>query len=105
MSLASTNDSLVLRDNGEHPPRKTPFQGHPRQERIAYLAIGEQLFVVWSCQIWSIFDGPETIPTGNRDDWSGIGESTTKDDPLIPPQTKRWLDEAIWSQESDCLLS
>jgi|SRR5712691_5317047 len=46
MFLASTNDSLVLRDNGEHPPRKTPFQGHPRQERIAYLVIGEQLFVV-----------------------------------------------------------
>jgi len=47
MFLASTNDSLVLRDNGEHPPWKTPFQGNPRQERIAYLAIGEQLFVVW----------------------------------------------------------
>jgi len=47
MFLASTNDSLVLRDNGEHPPRKTPFQDHPRQERIAYLAIGEQLFLVW----------------------------------------------------------
>src|SRR5437016_5769288 len=47
MFLASTNDSLVLWNNGEHPPRKTPFQGNPRQERIAYLEIGEQLFLMW----------------------------------------------------------
>jgi hypothetical protein len=47
MFLASRNDSLVLRDNGEHPPRKTPFQDNPCQERIAYLAMGEQLFLVW----------------------------------------------------------
>jgi hypothetical protein len=47
MFLASTNDSLVLWNNCKHPPRKTPFQGNPRQERIAYLAIGEQLFLVW----------------------------------------------------------
>jgi hypothetical protein len=47
MFLASTNESLVLRNNGEHPARKAPFQGNPREERIAYLAIGKQLFLMW----------------------------------------------------------
>jgi len=80
MFLASTNDSLVLRDNGEHPPRKTPLQGHPCQERIAYLAIRDQLFLIWECEDWSVFDGPETMPTGTRDDGSGSGQPTTQDD-------------------------
>jgi len=56
MFLASTNHSLVLRVNGEHSPRKTPSQRNPCQERIANLAIREQLFLVWECEGWSVFD-------------------------------------------------
>jgi hypothetical protein len=95
MFLASTNDSFVLRDNGERPPRKTPFQGNPYQERIAYPAIRDQLFLVWGSEGWSVFDGPETMPTGTGDDRSGSSQPTTEDDPLIPSQAKRWLNEMI----------
>jgi hypothetical protein len=54
--------------NGEDPPRKTPLQGHPCQARIAYPARCDQYFLVWEGESWSVFDGPETMPAGIRDD-------------------------------------
>jgi hypothetical protein len=44
------------------------------------------------------------MPTGTRDDRSGIRQSATEDDPLIPSQAKRWLNEAIWSEEGNSLF-
>jgi len=43
MRLASTNDSLVLLSNGEHPARKTKFQGNLSYERMTNPAIDRQL--------------------------------------------------------------
>jgi hypothetical protein len=56
MFFASTNNSLVLLDNGEHPLRKTQFLGDPCQECIAYPAIGRQLLFQRYHWIWSIFN-------------------------------------------------
>lgn len=44
------------------------------------------------------------MPTGTGNDWSGICQSTTEDDPLIPSQTKRWLNEVIWSEQGNSLF-
>jgi hypothetical protein len=44
------------------------------------------------------------MPTGTRDDGSGIRLSTTQDDPLIPLHAKRWLNEVIWSEEGNSLF-
>jgi hypothetical protein len=54
--------------------------------------------------IWSIFNGPETMPTGTGNDRSGISQSATEDDSLISPQAKCWLGETIWSEESHSLF-
>lgn len=44
------------------------------------------------------------MPTGTRNDGSGIGQPATEDDSLIPPETKRWLNEAILSEEGNALF-
>jgi len=98
------NHLLALRDNREHPAGEAKFQGHPRQERIANPTIARQLFLLWECWCWSIFQRPETMPTGTGDDWSGIRQSATEDNPLIPSQAKRWLGEAIWRKEGNSLF-
>src|SRR5579871_2310773 len=73
--------------NGEDPPRKTPFQGNLCQERIAYPAIPDQVFLVWECEGWSVFDRPQTMPTSTRDEWSGSGQPPIEDTLLWRPRS------------------
>jgi hypothetical protein len=44
------------------------------------------------------------MPTGTRNDWSGISQSTPQDDPLIPTHAKSGLNEVIRSKEGNSLF-
>jgi len=44
------------------------------------------------------------MPTGTENDWSGRSQSTAQDDPLIPAQAKRGLNEVIGREGRNALF-
>lgn len=94
----------MLKNNGKHQALKTKFQGDLSCERLTNPAIGRQLLIERERWVWSIFKGPEAMPTGTGNDGSGRSQSTTQDDPLIPSQAKRGLNEMIGREGRNALF-
>jgi hypothetical protein len=95
VSLSVMSHLLVLRNVCKHPARETKFLGNSCHERITNQAIRQQPLFQWERWIGSIWNFPETMPTGTGNDWSGRRQSTAQDDPLIPSQAKRGLNQMI----------
>jgi hypothetical protein len=95
---------LALCYNMQHPGGEAKLQGKTGRECLMNPTIASQLFLFRQFSRRRIFERPEAMPTGTGNDWSGVYHPTTKDDALIPPQAKRWLNEACWSNEGNRLL-
>jgi hypothetical protein len=94
----------MLYEHVQEPPRQAQLQGNVSSEGVTDTTVALQLLLFSEIGCWWVFDGPETMPTGTRDDGSGFCRATTENDAFIPAHVEGGLDEGIRRNEPDALF-
>ena len=88
---------FVLRQHRQ-PSRKEQFVPNRTGEDVPYSPIARQLLGGFERLSGRVFHGPETTPTGARNEGSAIGGPTAQDDHFLPGHPAGGLDESLESE-------
>jgi len=80
------------------------LQGNLSREGITDTTIALQLLLCSEIGCRRVFDGPETVPTGTRDDGSSFCCTTTENYALVPTHVEGGLDDEVRRNEPDTLF-
>src|SRR5260370_36231431 len=95
---------LTLHEHVQEPSGEAQFQRNVSCEGITDTTIALQLLLFGEIGCRGIFDRPETMPTGTRDDGSGFCCPATENDTFIPMHAEGGLDEETRRNERNALF-
>jgi hypothetical protein len=97
-------ESFTLWKHTQKSLRETQLRGDVSGKGITNTAIALQLLLFSEIGCRWVFDGPETVPTGTRDDGSGFRCAATENDAFIPAHAEGGLDEEARRNEHNALF-